>query len=436
MLITKIHISNFKNFGDVEVNLGEMSVIVGANASGKSNFIKALKFIKDIKESGIDNAISMAGGIEYLRNIQSKNKSTSIEIHFQPNGGRVIDALSPDTLVVLEYSSIIYKIEISSKKSSRYDIDKEEIHYKTKIKSVSSKEKSEISEALEEYDFTLISKIGKKIIFSNPVKEDLSIELSDGKKRIIKKDKISPLPMPVDFFKNNIENETTGNKNTNRKTLLERYPFLLPMDLLNLSAYDFDLKKAKESTPITGKTELEENGENLALVIRRILEDKEKTRQFSNLLTDVLPFIKNLEVEKFYDKSLLFKVKEDYNSNAHIPSSLLSDGTISVTAIITALFFEDKELTIFEEPEQGIHPALIAKLMQLFYSASEKKQVIITTHSPEILKHTILEDLLLVSRNENGFATISKPKEQTMVNEFLANDLGIDLLFTQNLLDA
>jgi predicted ATPase len=74
--------------------------------------------------------------------------------------------------------------------------------------------------------------------------------------------------------------------------------------------------------------------------------------------------------------------------------------------------------------------------MQNFYDASEKKQVIITTHSPEILKHIKnLDDLLFVSRNEKGFGQITKPIEQEMVKAFLENELGIDQLFTQNLLD-
>ncbi len=181
---------------------------------------------------------------------------------------------------------------------------------------------------------------------------------------------------------------------------------------------------------------MERNGENLAIVIRNILSNKEKSRQFANIVSDILPFIKELDVEKFYDKSLLFKVRESFNANMDIPSSLLSDGTISITAILIALFFEDKDLAIFEEPEHGIHPALIAKLMQLFYQASEKKQVIITTHNPEILKHTRLDDLILVSRNDDGFATIGKPAEKEMVKAFLENELGIDQLFIQNLLDA
>lgn len=451
MLINKIHISNFKNFENVEVNLGKMNVIVGANASGKSNFIKALKFIKDIKYAGIDNAISMNGGIEYLRNIQSKdNTITFIEIHFESDGGRIIDMFTPNDLIVLEFSKVVYRIELTTKKQ-KYDIVNEEFKYAIKIKGLKDnkskfeqEEEKNVSDSnlLGEYNFSLSLKKGK-VIFTNPVKENLSVTLSNGQKKEIDKNKISPLLIPIDFFKSDVENDIDlrrgvgNNIIRNRKTLLERYSFLIPMDLLDFSVYDFDLKKAKETTPLTGKTELEENGENLAIVIKNILENKEKTRQLSNLLTDILPFIKDLEIDKYYNNSLFFKAKEVYYPNAHIPSYLLSDGTISVTAIIIALFFEDNNLSIIEEPEQGIHPALIAKLMQLFYSASERKQVIITTHSPEILKHIRdLQDLILVSRNEKGFATTSKPIEQEMVKAFLENELGIDLLFTQNLLDS
>ena len=428
MLISKISLSNFKNFEHLEVSLRDMNVVVGANASGKSNFIQALKFIQNIKDFGIDNAISLGGGINYLRNFQlKKNKTTSISINFSPNGGRIIDKVGSQ-LLLLEYSNITYTIEIAAVNGKKYEVTKEEIIYNTEIKQFDP-EAEIVGDALAGYKFILFSKKGK-LIYTNPIKSD-TIQLNvRGVTKKIDSSKITPFPVSDSFFDNINEN------NQDKKTLIEQFPFLFPMDITDFSVYDFDLKKAKESTPITGKIELEENGENLAIVIKNILEDAEKTRQFSNLLTDILPFIKGLNVETFYDKSLLFKVKEIYNANTHLPSSLLSDGTISVTAIVTALFFEARKMMVFEEPEQGIHPALIAKLMQYFYDASRHKQIIITTHSPEILKHTQLNDLLLVSRNDQGFAHITKPIEQEMVNAFLENELGIDQLFTQNLLDA
>jgi predicted ATPase len=428
MLISKISLSNFKNFEQIDVSLGDMNVVVGANASGKSNFVQALKFVQNIRDFGIDNAISLAGGINYLRNFQLKKaKNTSIAIDFKPDGFKTIDNFGSDVLF-LEFRNITYTIEIAAVNGKKYDVVKEEIIYNTSIKYLKSGAK-EVGHSLSDLKFVLSSKKGK-VTYANPIKNGSISLLVQGVTRKIDGDKITPFPVYNSFF-DNLKTDNEG-----KKTLIERFSFLFPKAITDFSVYDFDLKKAKESTPITGKIELEENGENLAIVIKNILEDAEKTRQFSNLLTDILPFIKGLNVETFYDKSLLFKVKEVYNGNMHLPSSLLSGGTISVTAIVTALFFGDKKLMVFEEPEHGIHPALIAKLMQYFYDASKHKQIIITTHSPEILKHTHLDDLLLVARSDTGFARLIKPIEQEMVNDFLENELGIDQLFTQNLLDA
>lgn len=84
MLIKKIRLKNFKNFKDAELELGDMNVLVGANASGKSNFLQALKFLKDIQEHGLENAISLQGGMEYLRNVNcGEEEAVEIEIDFQ-----------------------------------------------------------------------------------------------------------------------------------------------------------------------------------------------------------------------------------------------------------------------------------------------------------------------------------------------------------------
>ena len=153
------------------------------------------------------------------------------------------------------------------------------------------------------------------------------------------------------------------------------------------------------------------------------------------MLTDILPFINDVKVERYFDNSLIMLLDESYNKGKFLPDFLLSDGTISVVFLILALYFDENKLLIFEEPEKNIHPALISRLMQHFYDVSTKKQIVITTHSPEILKHSNIEDLYLISRNDEGFSEISKPANQEMVKAFLANDLGIDELFVQNLLD-
>jgi len=133
------------------------------------------------------------------------------------------------------------------------------------------------------------------------------------------------------------------------------------------------------------------------------------------------------------DKSLLLKFQEKY-CKEYLPAFLISDGTINITALIIALYFEAKPFVIFEEPERNIHPHLISRLVEMMKDASAKKQIIITTHNPEILKYADLNDILLVSRDEEGFSNIIRPGEKEEVKIFLENEIGIEELYIQNLL--
>ena len=72
--------------------------------------------------------------------------------------------------------------------------------------------------------------------------------------------------------------------------------------------------------------------------------------------------------------------------------------------------------------------------MRMMKEASEKKQVMITTHSTEVVKHTTLDDILLISRDSGGFSIISRPGDKEEVRTFLANEIGIEELYVQNLL--
>ena len=429
MLLRKITISNFKNFDFAEIDLGKINVIVGANASGKSNLIQAIKFIKDIEEMGIDNAISLQGGIDFLTNIQLKEKrNCTISIELVPQEGSIIDVVKPHSLIALSYRKIKYLIEIKKKNGKKFEIVREELTYDIKIEElVGSNDDNEVTNPFSLLDFTYNLKIDKgKLSKSTTLeKKKLTVQLSNDQEYKIKEARLSPIIIDFDLIKRNV------NKS---ESLLRQFNLLTPKSL-DFLVYDFDVKNSKKPANITGKSSLEENGENLARVIKRILEDKNDKRKFSNLIREVLPFINEISIEKLYDNSLLFKVKENYNNSAIIPSSLLSDGTIAVTSIIAASFFEDKKLVIFEEPEKGIHPAIISKIMNLFYDASKNKQILITTHNPEIVKHTKLEDLLLMQRSANGFSTVIKPNEMESVHIFLKSDLGVDQLFIQNLLD-
>jgi len=115
-------------------------------------------------------------------------------------------------------------------------------------------------------------------------------------------------------------------------------------------------------------------------------------------------------------------------------ADMISDGTLEVMALLIALYFERKEIIILEEPEKNLHPHLVGGLAEMFKEVSKKKQIIVTTHSPQLVKYVGVENLLLVSRNEEGFSEITRPADKEGVQTFLKNEIGLDELFIQDLL--
>jgi len=201
-----------------------------------------------------------------------------------------------------------------------------------------------------------------------------------------------------------------------------------------MKVYDFDPRLLKRAVPIMGKTDLEKDGSNLAIVIKKIIEDPGRKDLFTRLLHEVLPFVDDVAVEKFMDMSMFLKMREVYNRERYLPASMVSDGTINICAILIALYFEERPVTIIEEPERNIHPYLISKLVEMLKDASQKKQVLVTTHNPEMLKHVNVEDILLITRDPEGFSKASRPANRQEIREFLAQEIGIEDLFVQNLL--
>ncbi len=416
MVIKKIKVINFKSFGNLEIELGNFNVLIGPNAAGKSNFVHIFEFLRDIVSSGLNNAVSMQGGVEYLRNINiGSSERLSINVVSTQEFGLLTRRLRENLIGTRIYETI-YEFALKfNKRGSGFRIAEDKLIQKCKFVRLDRPGKK-----IKEKE---ILGDGEIIIFSTNGK--VKIDLNIPERVLLKKEDIFPPFLPEE-------------KLPNRTLLLETSDFLIRLlegIFRDTSIYDFDPKLPKKATPITGKAELEEDGSNLSIILKNITENKEKRRKLFNLVKDLLPFVENLDVEKFADKSLLFKLQETYFKNQYLPASLISDGTINITALIIALYFEKKPLVIIEEPERNIHPYLISKVVDMMKDASQKKQIIVTTHNPEIVKHAGLDNILLVSRDKNGFSKISRPIDKEEIRTFLEH-IGIEELYVQNLLRA
>lgn len=81
MILSKVELVNWKNFRSCSVNLAERTFIVGANASGKSNFLDVFRFLCDVASSGggLQTAVASRGGMRKLRCLAARAR-TDIEI--------------------------------------------------------------------------------------------------------------------------------------------------------------------------------------------------------------------------------------------------------------------------------------------------------------------------------------------------------------------
>ena len=165
-------------------------------------------------------------------------------------------------------------------------------------------------------------------------------------------------------------------------------------------------------------------------MLKNILNDENDKKEFLIYYTNMLPYIKEVSVEKVLDEERIFMIVEKYN-DVKIPAPFISDGTSTIMAILIALYFQDGEIILIEEPERHIHPSLINQLMLMIESVD--KQVIITTHSPELLKYSELEDILFISRDDNGFSDIKRIIDNDVVKPFI-EELGIDSVFVNDYL--
>lgn len=426
MRIKQLKIKNFKSIASAEIDFSPLTMIVGANASGKSNVINVFRFISNIATDGIDNAIALQGGIPYLANA-SLPKGTPIEIQFMldlEEEGWIKH--SNAKTIALAVQNIKYSFVIQPNlKGGGYHIASDNLSLDFSCLQINQAEKKDkrYTDLSTRVTFSFERKARKSAVSYNCI-FDSENTIDEKIRAQLKSDKTAQVFAEI----------CSANK---KELMLYRFGMLLPpvfSENTFIRIFDFDPNELKKASSMGAMKILDENGSNLASVLQNILINREKRKKLTNILAEFLPFVDSISVESNLDKSFSYKVKENF-TNKSFHAYFLSDGTVSLIAIIIALYFEDlSDIVILEEPERNIHPKLLSSLLSSAEDVSLEKQIIITTHNPEFLKHAKLENIKLITRDVNGFTIVSEPSTSETVKCFIQNDLGIDDLFLQGLL--
>jgi len=359
VFLQKVALQNYKSIETCNVSLHPLTLVVGPNGSGKSNFVDALRLVSDSLRTTLEHALRERGGIKEVR-----RRSRGHPTHF----GIRLDFLLHGKV------SASYAFEVGALPKGAFRVQREECYV------LKSSQQS----------------IATFFVVENGVLKDASTDM---------RSKVEPDRLYLTVV----------------SALSE---FRAVYDALSrMGFYNLNPEKIRElQEPDAGEL-LARDGNNITSVLRRLRsEDPGKVKRIERYLEAVVPGIVGAEPRQLGPKeTLLFRqtVVGDKNPWQFMASSM-SDGTLRVLGVlVAALQANGKQratipLVGIEEPELAVHPGATTVLLDALREASLRTQILLTTHSPDLLDNeSVTPDMILSVTSHLGVTRIAEVDEAT-----------------------
>jgi predicted ATPase len=368
VFLTRVLLRNYKSIGHCDVRLGPITYLVGANGSGKSNFLDALHLVRDALAGSLDNALNERGGLPEVRRRSSGHPTNfGIRLEFVLPGGQ------PG----------YYAFNIGALQGRGYEVQKEECSFQ--FMGAGAHFKIERGQLIDSSEPT----------FPAVTSDRLALVSASGMTAF----------RPV-------------------------FDALTAMGFYNLNP-----KVMREpQKPQDGRL-LKPAGENMVSVIGHLERvAPERLAQMQSYLQTVVPMVHGFSRKQIGPLETL-EFRQDMAGAKHpwhFLAQNMSDGTLRALGVLTALFQGNRDhapvLIGIEEPETALHPAASAALREALTQAAMHSQIIVTSHSPELLDdRDIAPEQLLAVVSEGGetkLAPLDEASRQVMRNRlFSAGEL-------------
>ena len=389
-MITSVRLINFKNFADETLKLGPFTVIVGANASGKSNIRDAFRFLHGIGR-GYTLAEIIGGKI-----------GVGGQLEWEPIRG------APNAIARLAtsdaYSGSSFGIGVESR------LGAEEIHFHAKI-GVDSTEPGGFH-MLDEMLYT-DEALGYE---ADPdVESVLVLTIGDDSVNI----GLSPSQPALSQLANG-HADYCSIAGLGILSALGRMRF-------------FDFKPDVMKLPSVAGANLSDYGENLPSVLYSICADKQREAILASWIRGLTPMdVKGFQFSQTLSGRIEFEVVEE--TGRRISADSVSDGTLRFLGMLAAILnAEASNVYFFEEVDTGLHPARLSLLTDLIETQTKRRgfQVITTTHSPallEVLNDESFDNTLVVYRDEESSASIIRRLADLSIASELRKSQGLSRL--------
>jgi predicted ATPase len=373
--LRRVRIRGYKSIAFCDITLEPLTILVGRNASGKSNFLDALAFLRDVMQLGASEAAKRHGGADTILCRVNDDRIIKFEVE--------CDTSSTEHDTPLE---AVFTLEIEFPKKQRPHIRSESLH---------------ITDA-GDYQMGYSHADGKVTCFADG---DAPVEWEWGD---------SEYPFLVRYH---------------NELRTDQVPWLID-GIRSFSLHNFQppiIRRLQHPSP---GNPLDQDGANLASVIEATREnDKEAFERIRRYLSVIAGSIELLGLTKYgadYE-TVRFRVNcHSQGQPLEFDAASMSDGTLRVLAALVAAFQHVEPLGTshflvqpavvgIEEPETSLHPAAMRALVDALDEATLRTQILLTTHSADMLDNpTIKPENIRVVQMIDG-QTVIAPVDEASV---------------------
>lgn len=347
-LLSRIALRNYRSIAVCDVSPGPLTFLIGPNGAGKSNFLDALRFVADSLRHSMDHAIRDRGGINQVRrrsNGHPTNFAMRLEYEMCDRRGHLA-------------------FEVAAQRNGGYRIRREECSVE------------ETGGDLHHY--SLEDSAFRSCSFDRP-----------------------PPPATDQLYLVRAANVEVFRPLTDA--------------LSTMGFYNLNPDAMRRLRPPDPGDLLQRDGRNIASVFLQLADRAHANKKtIEQYLESIVEGIVRVNPRRFGPEEGL-EFHQRVEGSAHpwrFHSVAMSDGTLRALGVLTALFQRadsatNPRLTGIEEPESALHPLAARRLIDALRDASEHTQVLVTSHSPDLLDDKDLTgDELLAVVSKNGRSTI------------------------------
>lgn len=387
MQIESLHLENYRLFRDALLtDLPRMVVIVGANGSGKSTLFDALSCLKESLEQNVAQAVARRGGFRELVS-RGEEGPIGIKITFRESGGRLAT----------------YHLEIASD-GGRPVVEREVLNFRNDPHG-------------DPWNFIDFSR-GKGTAITN--EEMYNQDGVDAVRSEHSLDDPSVLAIK-------------GLGQFKEYRLVAEFRAIIE----GWHISDFHITDARPSAEAGYAEHLSTHGENVAQVAQYLYENHRK--RFDHMIEvfrQRVPGVEGVEARPTEDGRLVLRFQDGSFKDPFI-ARYVSDGTIKMFAYLVLLNDpKPHPLLAIEEPENQLYPELLRELVEEFRDYARRGgQVFVSTHSPEFLNATKLEEIYWLVKRD-GFTTIRRASDNELLCRLISEGDVPGALWKQGLFEG